>query len=228
MSHSQLVACSNPYADGPPLRATAMIAYANWLIDNGNTTWVNQRLWPVIKNDLDYTAKFWNYTGFDLWEEISSASFFTTAVQHRALREGATLATKLGQSSAATSYLAQAPNVLCFLQVCLSSTHFIHEANLTLRATGTQAKAISLPTPEVAALARTPTLFSLPFTPLISTLDAMPPPSNRVQTRLSQTTRPTLTHSARSIPSTVVSPQAKPLPPVATPRTSTMVVSHGT
>ena len=63
-----------------------MIAYANWLIDNGNTTWVNQRLWPVIKNDLDYTAKYWNYTGFDLWEEVSSASFFTTAVQHRALQ----------------------------------------------------------------------------------------------------------------------------------------------
>ncbi|KAH6911528.1 glucoamylase [Coprinopsis sp. MPI-PUGE-AT-0042] len=105
-----------PQRDGPPLRATAMIAYANWLIDNGNTTWVNQRLWPVIKNDLDYTAKYWNYTGFDLWEEISSASFFTTAIQHRALREGATLATKLGQSSSASSYLAQAPNVLCFLQ----------------------------------------------------------------------------------------------------------------
>jgi len=38
-------------------------------------------------------------------------------VQHRALREGAALATKLGQTNTAAGYITQADNVLCFLQV---------------------------------------------------------------------------------------------------------------
>lgn len=54
---------------------------------------------------------------FDLWEEVSSSSFFTTAVQHRSLREGAALATKIGQTSVVSGYTTQAANLLCFLQV---------------------------------------------------------------------------------------------------------------
>lgn len=105
-----------PQRDGPPLRATALIAYANWLLDNGNSTWVTQTVWPVIKLDLDYTATLWNYTGYDLWEEVTSSSFFTTAVQHRSLREGSALATRLGVTASATTYSTQAGNTLCFLQ----------------------------------------------------------------------------------------------------------------
>ena len=51
---------------------------------------------------------------FDLWEEVSSSSFFTTAEQHTALRLGATFATAVGAS--ASTYSTQADNVLCFLQ----------------------------------------------------------------------------------------------------------------
>ncbi|KAJ3553980.1 hypothetical protein NM688_g3339 [Phlebia brevispora] len=94
-----------PQNDGPALRATAIINYANWLIDHGNTSWVTNTLWPVIKLDLDFVALHWNLTTYDLWEEIYSSSFFTTAVQHRALREGSSLAAKIGQKrvhSAAT------------------------------------------------------------------------------------------------------------------------------
>jgi glucoamylase len=60
----------------------------------------------------------WNQTTFDLWEEISSSSFFTTAVQHRSLREGSALATAIGQTSVVDGYNTQAANLLCFLQVC--------------------------------------------------------------------------------------------------------------
>jgi hypothetical protein len=35
-----------------------------------------------------------NNTGFDLWEEVSGSSFFTTNAQHRALVEGSALATQ--------------------------------------------------------------------------------------------------------------------------------------
>ncbi|TFK40744.1 glucoamylase [Crucibulum laeve] len=105
-----------PQRDGPALRSTALIAYANWLVANGNTSYVTSKLWPIIKLDLDYVSTFWNQTGFDLWEEVSSSSFFTTAVQHRALREGIALANKLGQTSVVSGYTTQANNVLCFLQ----------------------------------------------------------------------------------------------------------------
>ncbi|KAF9046528.1 glucoamylase [Panaeolus papilionaceus] len=105
-----------PQRDGPALRATALIAYSNWLVANSNTTYVTSKVWPVIKLDLDYVATFWNQTGFDLWEEISSSSFFTSAVQHRALREGIALANKIGQSSVVSGYTTQANNILCFLQ----------------------------------------------------------------------------------------------------------------
>ncbi|KAJ7432802.1 glycoside hydrolase family 15 protein [Mycena galericulata] len=107
-------AWGRPQRDGPALRSTALITYANWLLKNTSASNVLNTLWPVIKLDLDYVAANWNQTGFDLWEEIESSSFFTTAVQHRSLRQGAALATALGQT--ATTYTTQANNVLCFLQ----------------------------------------------------------------------------------------------------------------
>ncbi|KAH8114418.1 glucoamylase [Phellopilus nigrolimitatus] len=105
-----------PQRDGPALRATALVTYANWLIDNSNTTFVSSTLWPMIKLDLDYVSLNWNLSTFDLWEEIDSSSLFTSAVQHRSLREGISLASSLGQSSAISSYATQADNILCFMQ----------------------------------------------------------------------------------------------------------------
>ncbi|KAG6863318.1 hypothetical protein C0993_012022, partial [Termitomyces sp. T159_Od127] len=99
------------HPDGPALRAITLITWANSL----NTSQAEE-LWPIIKLDLDYVASTWNETTFDLWEEVSSLSFFTTAVQHRALRQGATLATALGQTSSASTYTAEADNTLCLLQ----------------------------------------------------------------------------------------------------------------
>ncbi|KAI0769925.1 glucoamylase [Fomes fomentarius] len=111
-------AWGRPQRDGPALRATAFITYANWLLGDGNngTAYVTNTLWPIIKLDLDYTRDNWNQSTFDLWEEINSSSFFTTAVQHRALRQGVTLANKIGQTSVVSGYTTQADNVLCFLQ----------------------------------------------------------------------------------------------------------------
>lgn len=50
----------------------------------------------------------------DLWEEVKGSSFFTIAVQHRALVEGSAFANKLGKSCPYCD--SQAPQVLCFLQ----------------------------------------------------------------------------------------------------------------
>ncbi|KAJ9211490.1 CAZyme family GH15 and CBM20 [Paecilomyces variotii] len=103
-----------PQRDGPALRATAMIAYAKWLIANGETSLADSIIWPIVQNDLSYVTQYWNSTGYDLWEEISGSSFFTTAVQHRALVEGNSLAEQLGHTC--SNCISQAPQVLCFLQ----------------------------------------------------------------------------------------------------------------
>jgi hypothetical protein len=46
--------------DGPALRATTIIAYANWLLDNNQNGVYG--LWPTIKLDLDYVSTLWNQT----------------------------------------------------------------------------------------------------------------------------------------------------------------------
>ncbi|KAG6813739.1 hypothetical protein H0H92_007691 [Tricholoma furcatifolium] len=105
-----------PQRDGPALRSTAIMTYANWLISQGNTSYVTDTLWPILELDLNYVADNWNQSTYDLWEEIDSSSFFTTAVQHKALRLGATLANAIGQTSVVSTYTTQADDILCFLQ----------------------------------------------------------------------------------------------------------------
>ncbi|KAK1761126.1 Glucoamylase [Echria macrotheca] len=101
-----------PQRDGPPLRAIALMGYARWLLSNGYAATARDVVWPVIKNDLAYTAQYWNQTGFDLWEEVQGSSFFTITSSHRALVEGTALAAQLGTTC--TGCAAVAPNVLCF------------------------------------------------------------------------------------------------------------------
>lgn len=103
-----------PQRDGPPLRATALSVYANWLISNDQQAKAEDEVWPVIAKDLAYTVKYWNQTGFDLWEEVHGSSFFTLAASHRALVEGAALAETLGKECAGCA--DSAPQVLCFAQ----------------------------------------------------------------------------------------------------------------
>jgi glucoamylase len=133
-----------PQRDGPALRATALITYSKWLVNNGYSSTASSLVWPIIQNDLSYVTQYWyleilsnssllliiqrNETGFDLWEEVDGSSFFTIAAQHRALVEGSALATLLGQSS--TTYASQAPQVLCFLQSFWSSSEGYIIANI--------------------------------------------------------------------------------------------------
>ncbi|KAJ4254924.1 hypothetical protein NW762_009722 [Fusarium torreyae] len=119
-----------PQRDGPALRATAIITYANWLIANGYTSTASDIVWPVVRNDLNYVAQYWNQAGFDLWEEVKGSSFFTTASQYRALIEGAALAKKLGKSGDA--YTSVAPQVLCFLQTYWVSSGKYVDSNINV------------------------------------------------------------------------------------------------
>ncbi|KAF2703031.1 carbohydrate-binding module family 20 protein [Pleomassaria siparia CBS 279.74] len=120
-----------PQRDGPALRATALITYARYLLATGQSDDASEakdKVWPVVQNDLNYVAQYWNSTGFDLWEEVSGSSFFATAVQHRALVEGSALGKSLGVNSTA-AYDSQAPNILCFLQTFWNGQYVVANIN---------------------------------------------------------------------------------------------------
>jgi len=129
-----------PQRDGPPLRATAMIAYAKYLVSAGRISTVIDLVWPLVRNDLSYTAQYWNQTGFDLWEEVNGSSFFTIAASHRALVEGSALAASIGQSC---SYCdSQAPQLLCFLQSFWTGQYVNANINTNVGRTGKDANSI--------------------------------------------------------------------------------------
>lgn len=119
-------AWGRPQRDGPALRATALIAYSRWLLTNGGSSTVTSMVWPIIANDLSYVGQYWNQTTFDLWEEVDGSSFFTTAVQHRALVEGTALSVQIGQTCPGCS---QAPEILCFLQSYWNGEYLLANIN---------------------------------------------------------------------------------------------------
>ena len=108
------------------MRATALIAYSRWLISNGDISFVTSVTWPIISNDLSFVGQYWNWTTYDLWEETLGSSFFTTAVQHRALVEGSALAEQIGRSCASCG---QAPQILCFLGSYWDGNHVAGNQN---------------------------------------------------------------------------------------------------
>jgi glucoamylase len=119
-----------PQRDGPALRATAMIAYSKAIMaaSSDNHATVRDVVWPIVSNDLNYVAQYWNQTGFDLWEEVNGSSFFTTAVQYRALIEGSNFAQSVNKSCEGCS--SQAPNALCFFQDYWNGTSINSNINL--------------------------------------------------------------------------------------------------
>lgn len=111
-----------PQREGPAVRASALLAYGNHLIEQGQRDKAIQNVWPVVRNDLSYVGQYWNQTGFDLWEEVNATSFFTTAVQHKALVEGQAFAEALGQTCKGCTV---APALLCHLQEYWNGTTIV-------------------------------------------------------------------------------------------------------
>ncbi|PLB36754.1 putative glucan 1,4-alpha-glucosidase [Aspergillus candidus] len=80
------------------------------LFRNGDTS-----LLPIIEEWIFSQARIQGVTNpSDLWEEVSGSSFFTLAVQHRALVEGSAFAQSVGATCPYCD--SQAPQVLCLLQ----------------------------------------------------------------------------------------------------------------
>lgn len=106
-----------PQNDGPALRAITLVTFAQALIKQKETDYINSHLYHpsldfstmgVIKRDLEYIAHHWQEPNFDLWEEVYGQHFFTLSVQMEALIQGAELATKLNDVQASEFYQLQA------------------------------------------------------------------------------------------------------------------------
>lgn len=96
-----------PQNDGPALRALTLIRFAKSLIREAKPTEVN-RLFSIIKYDLEFVSHHWREPCFDLWEEIKGTHFYTLLVQHQSMLEGASFLALLGDAGAANWYQKQA------------------------------------------------------------------------------------------------------------------------
>ncbi|KAK0638219.1 Glucoamylase GLU1 [Lasiodiplodia hormozganensis] len=114
-----------PQRDGPALRATALMKFMRAYNESNPGVWESRttastddwfgRLYSaelparsIIKADLEYVARHWPDSGFDLWEEVQGRHFFTGQAQLRALREGAEVAAAFADDGAAEYYRQQA------------------------------------------------------------------------------------------------------------------------
>ncbi|TAL65912.1 MAG: glucoamylase, partial [Legionella sp.] len=128
-----------PQNDGPALRATVLIRFAQQLLKNNELTYVrthlynnslDPRLMGCIKMDLEYVAHHWQEANFDLWEEVLGHHFFTAMTQQKALLEGAGLARALHDKKAATFYQTQAQLIQTRLLQHLDPLHHTIKASL--------------------------------------------------------------------------------------------------
>jgi len=90
------------------------MVYINWLISNGKYSEAKNVVWPVVMNDLNYVAQYWNETGYDLWEEVAGSSVFTIQSMYRALVQGVQTAVMLGTTC--PNCVSQAPQIGCYLE----------------------------------------------------------------------------------------------------------------
>ncbi|KAJ3195972.1 glycoside hydrolase 15 protein [Irineochytrium annulatum] len=106
-----------PQNDGPALRASSFIRFVNTLFPHDVSQILsiyNATNTGVIVTDLNYIADrnvYTNNTNCDLWEERRDVYLYTLMSQRKALREGAALATSLGDSANAQKWAAAASDI---------------------------------------------------------------------------------------------------------------------
>lgn len=108
-----------PQNDGPALRGTTLMMYAEALHKAGQSDYVKQYLWTgdsskynggAIKYDLDWVANGgYKESTCDLWEEIQSTDFFWNHYSFRkAMLMGSEFATSMGDKDSAARYMQAA------------------------------------------------------------------------------------------------------------------------
>ena len=110
-----------PQNDGPGLRATTLMMYAETLIDYGRIEYVGTYLWTsdpedknggAIKYDLDYIVDGWDSSTCDLWEEYTDADlFWNRYTMKKAMYLGADFAEHFSDSESAALYRETADKI---------------------------------------------------------------------------------------------------------------------
>ncbi|GAA5936075.1 hypothetical protein JCM1841_000009 [Sporobolomyces salmonicolor] len=101
-----------PQRDEPALRALATLKYIERMGDPS----IENKTIQLLRADLDYVVTYWNYTGFDLWEEVQGSSLFTTISHLHALSLGSDFFAQNGDQKRAETYMTAAEQVYCFAQ----------------------------------------------------------------------------------------------------------------
>lgn len=128
-----------PQNDGPALRASVLIRFAQQLLNSNDKEYVIKHLYNntmdsqsmgAIKMDLEYISHHWQDANFDLWEEVFGYHFFTAMAQQKALADGAALAHKLHDEQAAVFYEKQSRLINSRLKQHLDQKNKIIQASL--------------------------------------------------------------------------------------------------
>ena len=128
-----------PQNDGPGLRATSLVLFANELLKRGDKDFVLANLWTgsdgvqkggAIKHDLDWVVNGWSTSTCDLWEEVQSTDFFWNRVtMKKAMLIGSTFAQSMGDSASAATYAATAKSIDTALAVHWTGTFVTESSN---------------------------------------------------------------------------------------------------
>ncbi|SDZ72363.1 glucoamylase [Variovorax sp. YR266] len=89
---------ARPQHDGPPLRALALLRWA----DGGHLdAALLAEVTPLIRFDIDFTLRHWREPSYDIWEEELGHHYYTLRVAGAALAEGAAWLEGLGDAALA-------------------------------------------------------------------------------------------------------------------------------
>ena len=109
----EFIRWNRPQHDGPASRALTCMRFWDEALITGDA---KIRLADLIRGDLDYAARFGGEACYDIWEEDPAQHYYTTLVQHAALREGARWAEAEGDPHYAAQLQEKARSLSALLE----------------------------------------------------------------------------------------------------------------
>lgn len=99
---------TRPQHDGPPLRALAMLRWADAAPFASD---VRAQMAELIRTDLAFTYKYWRDPTYDIWEEDRGQHYYTLCVASAALKEGAGWLEGQRETEQAQAYRAESETI---------------------------------------------------------------------------------------------------------------------
>ncbi len=103
---------ARPQHDGPPLRALALL---RWAQSESLAPSMDSEASTLIRADLGFTFRHWREPSFDIWEEEQGQHYYTLRVSAAALDAGASWLQARGDHQQAQAYRAEGEAILRIL-----------------------------------------------------------------------------------------------------------------